>query len=247
MLIADPKKAGRRSLPSRASYEQPHGHIAAASSSTLELGAAHSTSSCESSTSAASSSTSSGRSQHEKPHHISFKPSFRQPVLHVGKFRRSPSCASDHSESSESSENSEAHSEYSVDDLSAPPSFAIPSYSKIRQQKLRVLRKRFGEDVPVDVLFPQGSSSDDELKESDQGTDEGVQSPATSTPLYEERISLRPQPWRSQFVHPGTKDEEKRARVVTVHYADAGTHGFESETFKGLTITCRRITTIPEE
>ena len=65
-----------------------------------------------------------------------------------------------------------------------------------------------------------------------------------------ELTARKPDPRRSRFVYPagdGDAEATQAKRVVTVHYAGAGTHGFESETFKGLTFTCRRITTIPEE
>ena len=77
--------------------------------------------------------------------------------------------------------------------------------------------------------------------------------PEKEKPPRVEKLELtarKPDPRRSRFVYPagdGEADATQAKRVVTVHYVGAGTHEFESETFKGLTFTCRRITTIPEE
>lgn len=99
------------------------------------------------------------------------------------------------------------------------------------------LRKRLGEDVPVHLVFPP-------IVESE--SDEEITCSTKLPPPPADPVVSTPDPRRSRFVH--TKGPiGTRPSVVTVRYDDVGTHGFESETFKGLTFTCRRITTIPEE
>lgn len=110
------------------------------------------------------------------------------------------------------------------------------------------LRKRLGEEVPVHLVFPptiNEDSDDDEIcvVESPTAKSAGMKY------CEEDRPLLTPDSRRSRNAGSVTNvgGVGRGPRVVNVHYADQGTRGWESETFKGLRITCRRITTIPEE
>ena len=121
----------------------------------------------------------------------------------------------------------------------------------MRRQKMARLRKRLGEDVPVHLVFPPTIDEDSE--------DEGicvVESPTLPPPkpaevkYYDEnRPLLAPGSRRSlpTHAHEEIGGVGRRSKIVGVHYTDPPMRGWESETFKGLRITCRRITTIPEE
>ncbi|PSR90482.1 hypothetical protein PHLCEN_2v4900 [Hermanssonia centrifuga] len=125
-------------------------------------------------------------------------------------------------------------------DSSSPqaPTFSIPSEASMRRQKMRRLAKKFGEGVPVHLVFPPTTESDDE--------DVVVDTPTSPVSHQDEKECYmhKPSPRRCHFVLP-MKPSSLVAGQYLVHYESPGVHGYQSETFQGLKF--RTIATIPEE
>ncbi|KAJ3559543.1 hypothetical protein NM688_g280 [Phlebia brevispora] len=242
--LSSNKKRRRRSADSGTFYEHPEGASSSLSRSTVEQG--QSRSSCESSSSSASSSMHASYAD-SKAFRVPFPTAQRPPMLRLGKHNGS-SCSLLASSLEEDASDSDpsAHSPTS-------PTFTIPSEASLRRQKMARLRKRLGEDVPAHLVFPPTVESDSD--DEDMGI---VESPTLPSPRPSQVEHCAPGQTmyklgarRSRFVDPSSdvihRDPRRRSVIFAKHRRESGTHGWESETFRGLTITCRRITTIPEE
>ncbi|KAI0339311.1 hypothetical protein BDW22DRAFT_1487083 [Trametopsis cervina] len=162
----------------------------------------------------------------------------RPPILRIGKNPRplEPIPGSPAGEWREGSSSQSSLSSLDSDVPPSPPSFSIPSEASMRRQKMRRLAKKFGEGVPVHLVFPSTIESDED--------DSPVETRAecdTEKELQWEKHTAR----RSRFVDKPKTSTVSSGRYV-VHYQDtSGLHGYSAETFGGL--HCGAITTIPEE
>ncbi|GJE92395.1 hypothetical protein PsYK624_085490 [Phanerochaete sordida] len=127
------------------------------------------------------------------------------------------------------------------------PAFSIASDAALRRQKMRRLARRLGEGVPVHLVFPPATDSDDEdgvFVESPTSTCtpcERASLESTSEESLDERGALweRQTSRRSKFARASAAGPQ-----YVVHYRDEGVHGRE-EVFGML--PCGKFAPIPEE
>ncbi|KAI0685826.1 hypothetical protein BC835DRAFT_1420892 [Cytidiella melzeri] len=168
-------------------------------------------------------------------------PTRRPPILRVGKVPPS-SCALETDIPGSPPYDNSAQSPMSFCESDSPPStptFNITSEAAMRRQKMRRLAKKFGEGVPVHLVFPPTIESDDEEEEVlvDSPTSSRSSCDSEKELLWEKHTARR-----SRFVDPPKTSVVTSGRYV-VHYQDlSGVHGLSGETFGGL-----KCTTIPEE
>lgn len=74
-----------------------------------------------------------------------------------------------------------------------PPSFSIPSDAAVRREKMRRLRRRLGENVPADLVFPSSP------EESDSEEDSPLLSTPTSMTSREWLLVRKPFPGEPEF------------------------------------------------
>ncbi|KAI0084616.1 hypothetical protein BDY19DRAFT_997531 [Irpex rosettiformis] len=177
----------------------------------------------------------------EKVWRIRF-PIKRPPMLRIGKTTRALETIPG-SPAYDSGNFADRQSVQTYDDSPpSTPSFNITSDAAMRRQKMRRLAKKFGEGVPLHLVFPPTTESDDEEVLVDSPvSDVSSHSSVTSSSGESERDLL----WekhtarRSKFVEPPKVAATVANRRYIVHYKDtSGAHGQEG----GL-----KCTTIPEE
>lgn len=121
------------------------------------------------------------------------------------------------------------------------PSFNITSDAAMRRQKMRRLAKKFGEGVPLHLVFPPTTESDDEevLVESpisdysESSSSSSIRTVESERDLLWEKHTVR----RSKFVEPPKVATVANGRYVVHYYDVSGVHGQAAETFGGFGCT----------
>ena len=185
----------------------------------------------------------------EKGWRIRF-PLKRPPMLRIGKTTRALETIPG-SPSYDTNNFADRRSVQSYDD-SPPttPPFNITSDATMRRQKMRRLAKKFGEGVPLHLVFPPTTDSDDEeilvdspiSDSSESSSSSSSHSSAASAGSERDLLWEKHTPRRSKFVDPPKVATVTNGRYVVHYQASSGMHGHSAETFSGL-----QCTTIPEE
>ncbi|KAF8628595.1 hypothetical protein AX15_003817 [Amanita polypyramis BW_CC] len=103
-----------------------------------------------------------------------------------------------------------SHDEDTLEFLEPPsPTFTVPSENYLRRKKMERLQRRFGEDVPVNMVFPD-KRSDESGSESDG---EGVVEQTETRQVKKERLRTAPAAFAS-FRFPPLEPASKRTTTT---------------------------------